>query len=200
MAAMLCLAQPVRGESTVHILAFGDSLTAGYGLAPSESFAARLEQRLHSKGRTVRVTNAGLSGDTSAGARGRLPWSLQDRPDLVILELGANDGLRGLDPGRMRENLQAMIELSKKAGARVILAGMRAPVNWGPAYQKEFDAVFPELADEHGLALYPFFLEGVLTSTSLVLDDGLHPNARGVDRIVSGILPLVESELDALRD
>lgn len=183
----------------MHILAFGDSLTAGYGLAPSESFAARLEQRLNDKGRAVRVTNAGLSGDTSGGGLDRLPWSLQDTPDLVILELGANDGLRGLDPGRMRSNLKAMIELCRQAGARVILAGMRAPVNWGPAYQQEFNAIFPDLATEYDLTLYPFFLEGVLTAKSLVLDDGLHPNARGVDRIVSGILPLIESELDALR-
>lgn len=182
----------------MHILAFGDSLTAGYGLAPSESFAARLEQRLLAKGRSVRVTNAGLSGDTSSGGLDRLPWSLQDKPDLVILELGANDGLRGLDPDRMRANLESMVELCLRAGARIILAGMRAPVNWGPAYQRQFDAVFPDLASRHGLSLYPFFLDGVLTDKSLVLDDGLHPNARGVDRIVDGILPLVESELDAL--
>ncbi len=196
---MICLAQPAMGESTVHILAFGDSLTAGYGLAPSDSFAARLEQRLREKGRAVRVTNAGVSGDTTGGGLARLPWSLEDKPDLVILELGANDGLRGLDPERMRANLEAMIELCRKADTRVILAGMRAPVNWGLPYKKHFDAVFPDLASKYDLPLYPFFLEGVVADNALVLDDGLHPNARGVERIVDGIVPLIEAELDSLR-
>lgn len=182
----------------MHILAFGDSLTAGYGLSPSQSFAAQLEQRLLEQGRAVRVTNAGVSGDTTSGGLARLAWSLQDKPDLVILELGANDGLRGLDPERMRANLEAMIEEIGKTGARIILAGMRAPVNWGLAYRKQFDDVFPELADKHDLPLYPFFLEGVVRDPSLVLDDGLHPNAAGVSRIVDGILPLILEELDTL--
>lgn len=182
----------------MHILAFGDSLTAGYGLSADKSFAAQLEQRLLDQGRDVRVTNAGVSGDTSGGGLARLAWSLEDKPHLVILELGANDGLRGLDPGRMRDNLDAMIRQCLEAGARVILAGMRAPVNWGLAYRRQFDDVFPELADEHGLQLYPFFLEGVIRDPSLLLDDGLHPNADGVARIVDGILPLVLEELDEL--
>jgi acyl-CoA thioesterase-1 len=188
----------VHGDSTMHILAFGDSLTAGYGLPADKSFAAQLEQRLLDQGRDVRVTNAGVSGDTSGGGLARLAWSLEDKPHLVILELGANDGLRGLDPGRMRDNLDAMIRQCLEAGARVILAGMRAPVNWGLAYRRQFDDVFPELADEHGLQLYPFFLEGVIRDPSLLLDDGLHPNADGVARIVDGILPLVLEELDEL--
>ena len=182
----------------MHILAFGDSLTAGYGLPADKSFAAQLERRLLEQGRAVRVTNAGVSGDTTSGGLARLSWSLQDNPDLVILELGANDGLRGLDPARMRANLEAIIEEIGKTGARIILAGMRAPVNWGLEYRKQFDDVFPELADEHDLALYPFFLEGVVQDPSLVLDDGLHPNAAGVSRIVDGILPLVLEELDTL--
>ena len=183
----------------MHILAFGDSLTAGYGLPADKSFAAQLEQRLRDEGRDVRVTNAGVSGDTSGGGLARLDWSLEDTPDLVIIELGANDGLRGLSPERMRDNLDAMIVRSLETGARVILAGMRAPVNWGLAYRKEFDAAFPELAEKHGIALYPFFLEGVVLEPSLLLDDGLHPNASGVTRIVEGILPLVLDELDKVQ-
>jgi acyl-CoA thioesterase-1 len=200
LAASLCfLAGPaglVYGDSTMHILAFGDSLTAGYGLPSDKSFAAQLEQRLREEGRDVRVTNAGVSGDTTGGGLARLDWSLEDTPDLVIIELGANDGLRGLSPERMRDNLDAMIVRSLETGARVILAGMRAPVNWGLAYRRQFDDVFPELADRHDIALYPFFLEGVVLEPSLLLDDGLHPNARGVARIVEGILPLVLEELD----
>jgi len=180
----------------MHILAFGDSLTAGYGLPADKSFAAQLEKRLRDEGRPVRVTNAGVSGDTSSGGLARLDWSLEDRPDLVVLELGANDGLRGLSPERMRENLDAMIRRSLDTGARVILAGMRAPVNWGLAYRKDFDSVFPDLAEKFDIPLYPFFLEGVALDPSLVLDDGLHPNAAGVARIVEGILPLVLEELD----
>lgn len=197
----LILLCPVRGtcaEPEIHILAFGDSLTAGYNLPPSKSFAAQLEERVLSQGRKVRVTNAGLSGDTTSGGRTRLAWSLQDKPDLIILELGANDGLRGLDPTSMRENLEAMIQECLNTGARVILAGMRAPVNWGEAYRKEFEKVFPELAQKHGLPLYPFFLEGVITNPALLLEDGLHPNANGVERIVDGILPLVLDEVDGL--
>ncbi|WP_043776174.1 arylesterase [Desulfomicrobium escambiense] len=200
MAALL-LASPaglVHGDTTMHILAFGDSLTAGYGLPADQSFAAQLERRLRDMGRDVRVTNAGVSGDTTAGGLARLAWSLEDKPHLVVLELGANDGLRGLDPVRMRDNLDAMIRQCQEAGARIILAGMRAPVNWGLEYRKQFDDVFPELAEEHDLPLYPFFLEGVVRDPSLVLDDGLHPNAAGVARIVDGILPLVTQELDAL--
>lgn len=179
----------------MHILAFGDSLTAGYGLRPSASFAAQLEARLLENGHAVRVTNAGVSGDTTSGGLARLDWSLEDKPDLVILELGANDGLRGLDPERMRANLQAMIQACHAAGARVLLAGMRAPVNWGLQYRAAFEAVFTQLADEHDIAFYPFFLDGVINDGALLLDDGLHPNERGVARIVEGILPLVEEEL-----
>jgi acyl-CoA thioesterase-1 len=200
-AVALILLCPVRGtcaEPEIHILAFGDSLTAGYNLPPSKSFAAQLEERVLSQGRKVRVTNAGLSGDTTSGGRTRLAWSLQDKPDLIILELGANDGLRGLDPASMRENLEAMIQECLNTGARVILAGMRAPVNWGEAYRKEFEKVFPELAQKYGLTLYPFFLEGVITNPTLLLEDGLHPNANGVERIVDGILPLVLDEVDGL--
>jgi acyl-CoA thioesterase I len=195
---LICPARSAWAGTQMHILAFGDSLTAGYNLPPSSSFAAQLEQRLREQGREIRVTNAGLSGDTTSGGRARLGWSLQDRPELVILELGANDGLRGMDPAIMRENLEAMIQECRQAGATVILAGMRAPVNWGVAYQREFERVFPELAEKYGLPLYPFFLEGVIGNQALLLDDGLHPNADGVRRIVDGILPLVQQQLEEL--
>ena len=195
---LLCPARGACAGPQTHILAFGDSLTAGYNLPSDKSFATQLEQRLLEQGRAVRVTNAGLSGDTTSGGRARLAWSLEDQPDLVILELGANDGLRGLEVGRMRENLEAMIAQIRESGARIILAGMKAPVNWGAAYRQEFESVFPELAEKHGLALYPFFLDGVITDPALLLEDGLHPTASGVTRIVDGILPLVMKELDTL--
>jgi len=182
--------------SAKHVLAFGDSLTAGYGLAAGDSFASRLEQALVEQGHAVRVTNAGVSGDTTGGGLARLDWSLEDRPDLVILELGANDGMRGLPTDRMRANLEAMIEKCLAAGARVILCGMRAPANYGPLYRYSFDQVYPDLAEKYGIPLYPFFLEGVLTDPALVLDDGLHPNEQGVAEIVRRILPLVMEELD----
>lgn len=182
--------------SPKHVLAFGDSLTAGYGLAAEDSFAARLEQALLKQGYAVRVTNAGVSGDTTGGGLARLDWSLEDRPDLVILELGANDGMRGLPTDGMRANLEAMIEKCLAAGARVILCGMRAPANYGPLYRYSFDQVYPDLAEKYDIPLYPFFLEGVLTDPALVLDDGLHPNEQGVAEIVRRILPLVMEELD----
>ncbi len=197
---LLTPGRPAQAAEPVHILAFGDSLTAGYNLPADQSFAAQLELSLRNQGRSVRVTNAGVSGDTSGGGLARLEWSLQDRPDLVILELGANDGLRGLSPETMRANLEAIITRLREAGARVILAGMRAPVNWGLAYKADFERVFPDLADQHDLPFYPFFLDGVIRDQSLLLDDGLHPNAKGVARIVEGILPLVLDELDALED
>jgi len=146
---LLTPGRPAQAAEPVHILAFGDSLTAGYNLPADQSFAAQLEQGLRNQGRSVRVTNAGVSGDTSGGGLARLEWSLQDRPDLVILELGANDGLRGLSPETMRANLEAIITRLREAGARVILAGMRAPVNWGLAYKADFERVFPDLADQH---------------------------------------------------
>lgn len=195
---LMTLALPARAAEPIHILAFGDSLTAGYGLPAAESFAAQLEKRLQDAGRAVRVTNAGVSGDTTSGGLARLGWSLEEKPRLVILELGANDGLRGLAPDRTHANLDAMIRQCREAGAAVILAGIHAPVNWGEDYKERFEAAFPELARQYSLPFYPFFLEGVIGHSSLVLEDGLHPNVRGVARIVDGILPLVETELDKL--
>lgn len=185
--------------SIPHILVLGDSLVAGYGLGPGEAFPERLGAALTAKGRPVRITNAGVSGDTSAGGLARAEWSLDDKPDLLILELGANDGLRGLPVDALRRNLAAIIEACRARGVRVLLAGMRAPLNMGADYARRFDAVYPELAKQYGLTLYPFFLEGVALDRALNLPDGMHPNPRGVEIIVQRMLPVVERELDALR-
>lgn len=188
------------GNSSIpHILVLGDSLVAGYGLGPDEAFPERLGAALHAKGRPVRITNAGVSGDTSAGGLARIEWSLSDKPDLLILELGANDGLRGLPVDDLRRNLAAIIEACRKNGVRVLLAGMRAPMNMGADYVRRFDAVYPELAGQYGLTLYPFFLDGVALDRALNLPDGMHPNPRGVQVIVERMLPVVERELDGLR-
>lgn len=177
------------------VLVFGDSLAAGFGLPPEASFPARLEARLLADGVRARVVNAGVSGDTTAGGLQRLDWALAEKPDVVILELGANDALRGIDPDTVRANLDALIDKIKASGARVLLAGMRAPPNWGEAYQKRFDALYPALAKAHGVALYPFFLDGVAMEPALNQPDGLHPNARGVAALVDRIAPHVEKLL-----
>ncbi|MBV9373627.1 MAG: arylesterase, partial [Alphaproteobacteria bacterium] len=143
------------------ILDFGDSLTAGYGIAAAQAFPARLEAWLHERRIAARVVNAGVSGDTTAGGLARLDWALADKPDLVILALGANDALRGIEPSAVRDNLDKMIEKIKAGGAKVLLLGMLAPPNWGDEYKRAFDRIFPELAHQHQLPLYPFFLEGV---------------------------------------
>ena len=177
---------------TIQIVAFGDSLMAGYRLAPDQAFPVRLAAKLKARGHDVAVANAGVSGDTTAAGRARLDWSVPDTTDAVILELGANDALRGLPPDQARANLEAMIIALKAKGAEVLLAGMQAPRTYGPEYTEAFDRIFPELAAKHDLLLYPFFLDGMALDAGLNLDDGIHPNARGVDVIVDGILPKVE--------
>jgi acyl-CoA thioesterase-1 len=171
------------------IVALGDSLTAGYGLPQPDAFAARLDAALDAAGIKARVVNAGVSGDTSAGGLARIDWLLAEKPDLVIVELGANDALRGLDPEETRRNLGAIIDRIKQAGARVLLAGMRAPPNMGREYTAEFDRIFPDLAKQHKVPLYPFFLDGVAADPALNQADGIHPNAKGVAVIVDRILP-----------
>jgi acyl-CoA thioesterase I len=173
------------------ILAFGDSLTAGLGLPASQAFPAQLQRRLKAMGVAARVINAGISGDTTADGLQRLDWSLADKPDLVILELGANDMLRGIDPKITRANLAAMIAEIQKSGAKVLLAGMLAAPNWGAPYQKSFDAIYPALARQDHVALYPFFLDGVAMDPALTQPDGLHPNAKGVAIEVDRITPYV---------
>ncbi len=180
------------------ILVLGDSLTAGYGLAEEEAFPAQLEQALFAAGIGVRVINAGISGDTSAGGAARLEWSLADHPDLVILALGANDALRGLSPDQTRINLAAIITRLQERQIDVLLAGMLAPRNMGEDYYNSFDKIYPELAQEFAIPLYPFFLEGVAGKPELNLADGIHPNPAGVRVMVEGILPLVLEELVSL--
>ncbi|WP_239988468.1 arylesterase [Paramagnetospirillum kuznetsovii] len=184
------MAAPVR------ILALGDSLTAGFGLKAEEAFPARLEAALRAEGRDVRVINAGVSGDTTAGGLARLGWALAEKPDLAIVELGANDGLRGLDPQLMRANLDAILKRLKQDRIGVLLAGMLAPANYGPAYQAEFKTAFARLASDHDVVFYPFFLDGIAGDARLNLADGLHPAAKGVDVIVQRILPSVRTLLD----
>jgi acyl-CoA thioesterase-1 len=173
------------------ILDFGDSLTAGYGLPAGQAFPARLEAWLRQQGIEARVVNAGVSGDTTAGGLARLDWALADKPDLVILALGANDALRGIEPSSVRENLDKMIGKIEASGAKVLLLGMLAPPNWGEEYRHAFDQIFPELARIHHLPLYPFFLEGVAMKPELNQPDGLHPNERGVAVLVDRIAPVV---------
>ncbi|MDH5750691.1 MAG: arylesterase [Rhodospirillales bacterium] len=184
------------------IVVLGDSLTAGYGLNRADSFPVRLQTALAEDGIEAKVINAGVSGDTTAGGLARLDWALADSEagsgiDLVIVELGANDGLRGLDPGLTAANLDKIIAGIKKSGARVLLTGMKAPPNLGARYGEDFDAIFPRLAAKHDVALYPFFLEGVAAIPTLNQKDGIHPNREGVDIIVRGLLPLVKALLPA---
>lgn len=182
------------------LVAFGDSLTAGYLLPPNASFPAQLQVALRAKGYKVEVQNAGVSGDTSAGGLQRLDWSLQGKVDGVILELGANDALRGIDPALTSGNLDKLIARIKTTGAEVLLAGMKAPANWGDEYQKAFDAIYPEMAAKHGVPLYPFFMENVIGKDGMTLDDGLHPTEKGVAEIVRQILPDVEAMLKRISE
>ncbi len=177
------------------VVAFGDSLTAGLGLSQRDAFPAVLERRLRQDGIQVRVRNAGVSGDTTAGGRSRLDWTLQGPVDLVILELGANDALRGVPAEAAKRNLDAILGRLASKGIPVLLAGMRAPPNHGRDYVRAFDAIFPALAAKHEVPLYPFFLAGVAARPGLNQQDGLHPNAEGVSRIVEGILPHVKLAL-----
>jgi acyl-CoA thioesterase I len=185
--------QPLR------IVVFGDSLVAGFQLKASDAFPAQLERALKARGHAVEVINAGVSGDTTAAGLARLRWSIPEKADAVILELGANDALRGLDPVRAKANLDKIITTLKAGGSEVLLAGMRAPGNLGDRYTRAFDAIYPELAAKHGLILYPFFLDGVAMNAKLNLDDGIHPNSRGVAEITKNILPSVEQLIERAR-
>ncbi len=185
---------------TVKILALGDSLTAGYNLPPGDAFPVRLETTLRQRGHAVRVVNAGVSGDTSAGGRARLDWLLEgEAPDAVIVELGANDALRGLPPDKAEENLAAILQSLADRGTPALLAGMYAPRNLGPEYTTAFDGLYPRLAERFDVPLYPFFLEGVALQDRYLLSDGLHPNAEGVQIMVDNILPHVEALIEQVR-
>ncbi len=176
----------------VKLMAFGDSLVHGYGLPAGESFPEQLERALLERGYTVKVINAGNSGDTTAAGRARLDWALAARPDLELVELGGNDSLRGIEPSDTYRNLDLILGRLTADGLPVLLAGMRAPRNLGQDYAAEFDAVFPSLAEKHGVAFYPFFLDGVALDPALNQADGIHPNAAGVAVIVERILPTLE--------
>ena len=189
--AMLCLTTLSTAAKIPQVLAFGDSVTAGYGLPASEAFPARLQARLHGEGVDVKIVNAGVSGDTTTDGLARLDWSLADKPDVVILALGANDALRGIDPKIVRANLDQMIDKIAASGAKLLLLGMLAPANWGLDYEHAFDRIYPDLAKAHGVPLYPFLLDGVAMNPALNQPDGLHPNERGVAIMVDHIAPLV---------
>lgn len=180
------LAAPVK------ILALGTSLTQGYGLPPGTDFTVQLQAALKRDGVNVVVTNAGVSGDTSTGGLARLDWSLADRPDAAIIELGSNDMLRGLPPAQTEKNLRAILTRLKAAKVQVLLMGMKAQRNLGPDYVKQFDAIYPRLAKEYGVLYYPFILEGVALNPKLNQADGIHPNPEGVKVIVARVLPLVK--------
>jgi len=192
LAVVSAAAQPGSAGRPVKIVALGDSLTAGLGLPADAAFPARLQRALAQKGIAAEVINAGVSGDTTADGLSRVDWSVPDDADAVILELGANDALRGLDPAQTRANLEAILRRLAARRLPVLLAGMRAPANMGADYVKAFDAIYPALAAAHGVILYPFFLDGVAGERGLNQGDGIHPSAAGVDVIVAKMLPQVE--------
>jgi acyl-CoA thioesterase-1 len=179
------------------IVGFGDSLMAGFGLGPGEGFPEKLQAALQKKGHDVVIANAGVSGDTTSGGSSRLDWSVPDNTQLVILELGANDMLRGIAPEVTEKNLDAMIARLKQRGMTVLLVGMVAAPNLGPDYADAFNGIFPRLAEKHNVAFYPFFLDGVAADRTLLLEDGMHPNTAGIDRMVERVLPSVEKLIAA---
>jgi acyl-CoA thioesterase-1 len=193
---LFCVVAPVGAISAadrpVRVVVLGDSLTAGFGLSAEDAFPAKLARALDAKGVAATIANAGVSGDTASGGLSRLDWSVPDGTDAVILELGANDALRGLDPKVTKDALDAILRKLADRRITVLLAGMQAPRNLGSEYARDFDAIYPALASTHPVVFYPFFLEGVATDPKLNQADGLHPNAAGVDVIVARILPRVE--------
>jgi acyl-CoA thioesterase-1 len=192
MSGVAASAEPLK------IVGFGDSLMAGYQLGPKDSFAAKLEAALKAKGLDVTVANAGVSGDTTAAGLSRIDWSVPDGTQLVVLELGANDMLRGLPPEQTRRNLDTMLKRLTDRGIKVVLAGMMAAPNLGPAYGKAYNSIFPDLAKKYNVPLVPFFLDGVVGVAGLQIEDGLHPNPKGVDVMVQRSLPVIEQAVRGL--
>lgn len=195
LAALVSLGPaPARAidHDTLTLVALGDSLTAGYDLPARAAFPAVLERALRERGHDVRVINAGVSGDTAAGGLARLDWSVPEEADGVILALGANDMLRGLDPEATERTLREIVERLERRSVSVLMVGMVAAPNMGEAYRARFDRIFPEIARDHDLVLYPFFLDGVIQQPGMMLRDGIHPNEAGVERMVAQILPTVE--------
>lgn len=193
---VLSLISPARAAGPIRILAFGDSLTAGYGLPEAETLTARLADALNKMGRPAAVINGGVSGDTTADGLTRIDWALADQPQIMILALGANDMLRGLDPGSTRANLEGIITKAEAAGVQIVLAGMLAPPNLGTEYKNAFDAIYPELAKAHNLLFMPFLLQDVAQVSDLNQGDGIHPNGDGVAVMVRNLLPYVTQAMD----
>jgi acyl-CoA thioesterase I len=200
MTAGMASAQtsPAAPAKAIKMVVLGDSLSAGLGLAGTAAFPARLQKSLETKGIKVEMINAGVSGDTTSGGRDRLDWSIPEGTDAVILELGANDALRGTDPSVTRAALSDILTRLKARKIAVLLCGMLAPPNYGADYAARFNAIYPELAKSFDVPLYPFFLEGVAADAKLNQPDGIHPTAEGVDIIVKNILPTVEAFLGTI--
>jgi acyl-CoA thioesterase I len=198
VAALVCAVTLLKSEAKepeMVIVALGDSLTAGFGLPQSESFPTKLEAALKAQGKNVSVVNAGVSGDTVSAALARLDWALPPEANAVIVELGGNDALQGLPPAEIEAALAKIIERLKAKGLPVLIAGMESPRNMGKDYVDQFRAIYADLAERYGAVLYPFFLDGVALDAGLMQEDAIHPNAKGVDRIVQGILPKVDELL-----
>jgi acyl-CoA thioesterase-1 len=193
MTAAPALAQPVK------VVVLGDSLSAGLGLSAADAFPAKLQKALKDKGIDVEIANAGVSGDTASGGRDRLDWSVPQGTEAVIVELGANDALRGTDPAITRSALSDIVSRLKARGVAVLLLGMLAPPNYGSDYAARFNTIYPDLSKSFGVPLYPFFLDGVAADPKLNQADGIHPTAEGVDIIVKKILPTVEAFLGTIR-
>lgn len=201
VAALLVISSASWADTPrpLRIVVLGDSLVAGFNISQQDAFPAQLERALKAKGHAVEVINAGVSGDTTAAGLDRLQWAVPEKTDAVILELGANDALRGLDPAQAKSNLDKIIKALKAGGSDVLLAGMSAPRNLGPEYVRAFDGMYPELAKTHDVLLYPFFLDGIALDSKLNLPDGMHPNPRGVAEITKRILPTVEQLIGRVR-
>jgi acyl-CoA thioesterase-1 len=199
MALLFVAGAAAAADRPVKIVALGDSLVAGYQLQAGDTFPVRLEQALKGKGHAVEIANAGVSGDTSSGGLARIDWSVPEGTDAVILELGANDMLRGVDPKVTREALETIIRKLKERRIEVLLCGMLAPPNLGADYARAYNPIYPQLAATHDVLFYPFFLDGVATNAKLNLGDGMHPNADGVAAIVQRILPKVEELIARVR-
>lgn len=195
----LTISQKVTAAKDYTVLAFGDSLTAGYGLAKEAGFTDQLQAYLRQQGHSITVINAGVSGDTTSGGLSRLEWSLaglsDGKPDLVLLALGGNDALRGIDPEISRANMDKMLTILKNAQAQTLVLGMLAPPNMGEDYSAKFNGIFPELAKKYKTSLYPFFLEGVAGNAALNQNDAMHPNEQGVALIVEKLAPVILKEL-----
>lgn len=188
---------PAAEGEPIQIVALGDSLTQGYGVDPGKAFPEQLQAALRKDGMNVVVENAGVSGDTTSGGLSRLDWSVPDTADLVIVELGANDALRGIAPEITRKNLDEILRRLTERGQKVVFAGMLAPPNMGADYGRTFNAIYPELAKKYPVTFYPFFLEGVAAESDLNQADGMHPTAEGVEKIVASMKPVIEKALSS---